>query len=133
MLKDEMKNILGWQQNDLSNLQFVAYNYIKQGKYDVAQTILEALEVLDPTDSYTLQTLGAVYIENKNPYGALNVLEKALQLDPLHELSQFNRIQALISLGLKKQALIDCEKMVNAKNPMLKAKAEAILLSEQIF
>ena len=133
MLSTEMKNILGWQDADIANLQFVAYNYIKQGKYDVAQTLLEALEVLQPTNAYTLQTLGAVYIENHNPYKALNSLEKALQLDPSHELSQFNRIQALLSLGLKKQALADCQKMVFAHNPILKAKTEAILLSEQIF
>ena len=65
MMAQDLLNILGWKKEDLLNLQFIAYSYVKQGKYDIALTLLETLEVLDSNDLYTLQTLGAIYIEMK--------------------------------------------------------------------
>lgn len=132
MLEQEALNILGWKKEDLSTLQFIAYTYIKQGKYLVARTLLEALEVLNPKDLYTLQTLGAVYIENNQSTKALTALNKALSLDPTHEISQFNRVQALLTLGQKTEALSACQALLEAKNLSLRHKAEAILLSEKI-
>jgi predicted Zn-dependent protease len=133
MLSQEMLNILGWKQEQLTSLQFIAFSYIKQGKYDIAQSLLETLEALNPSDLYTLKTLGAVYIETKNALKALDTLEKALKLDPQDEMTRFNRIQALVSLGLKKQALEDSEMLINAVNPYIKERAEAFILSSKIF
>ena len=133
MLSQEMLNILGWKQEQLTSLQFIAFSYIKQGKYDIAQNLLETLEALNPSDLYTLKTLGAVYIETKNALKALDTLEKALKLDPQDEMTRFNRIQALVSLGLKKQALEDSEMLINAVNPYIKERAEAFILSSKIF
>lgn len=132
MIHDEMLNILGWQKDDLNNLQFIGFSYIKQGKFDIAKTLFEALEVLNPEDPYNLNTLGALYIETKEPYKALNVLEKALMLDPQNEISQFNKIQALLSLGFKKQALEVCQILSQAKDAILRSKAEALLLVEKL-
>lgn len=132
MLNQEMLSILGWNDKDMRSLELVAYSYIKQGKFDIAQKILEGLEVLEPANLYILQTLGAVYLELKNPYKALDTLEKALKLDPSSEVSKFNRIQALISLGFKKQALQECQLMLDAQNKTLKDKAAALLLTEVI-
>lgn len=132
MMHDEMLNILGWKIDDLNNLQFIGFSYIKQGKFEIAKTLFEALEVLHPEDPYNLSTLGGLYIETKEPYKALNVLEKALMLDPQNEISQFNKIQALLSLGFKKQALEACQMLAQAKDPVLKSKAEALLLVEKL-
>jgi tetratricopeptide (TPR) repeat protein len=132
MIHTEMLNILGWKKDDLSNLQFIGFSYIKQGKFDIAKTLFEALEVLDPEDAYNLNTLGGLYIETKEPYKALNVLEKALMLDPQNENSQYNRIQALLSLGFRKQALEACLFLSQGKDPILKSKAEALLLAEKL-
>jgi predicted Zn-dependent protease len=132
MLSSELKNVIGLDDQDLRSLELVAFSYIRQGKFDIALSLLEGLEVLEPENVYILQTLGACYLETKNPYKALDTLEKALKLDPYSETSRFNRIQALMSLGLKKQALIECEGMLNAQNKLLKDKAEALLLSELI-
>ena len=132
MINLEMLNVLGWNSDDMSNLQFVAYSYIKQGKFRFAESILEALEVLDPTNLYVLQTLGACYIETKNPYKALDSLEKALKLDPTNEMNRYNRVQALISLGLRKQALEDCETLKTSKDEFIRQKAEALLLSASL-
>jgi predicted Zn-dependent protease len=105
---------------------------VKQGKYDIALTLLETLEVLDSNDLYTLQTLGAIYIEMKKPEKALEFLLKALSLDPQNEMILFNKTQALISMGSKAEALEDCKLLTNAKNPHIKRKIDAYLLSQQI-
>ena len=132
MIGQEMLNVLGWGQTELSNLQFIGFSYIKQGKYDIAKTLFEALEVLDATNPYNLHTLGAIYVETNEPYKALNVLEKALKLDPKNEISQLNKIQALISLGFKKQALEASQELARGQDPLLRSKAEAILLAEAL-
>lgn len=132
MLHEEMLNILGWQHDDLSNLQFIGFSYIKQGKFEIARTLFEALEVLDPSSAYNLNTLGGIYIETKEPYKALNAIEKALKLDPQNEITLYNKIQALLSLGFKKQALEACQLLSFAKDPLLKSKAEALLLAEKL-
>ena len=132
MIGQEMLNVLGWGELELNNLQFIGFSYIKQGKYDIAKTLFEALEVLDATNPYNLHTLGAIYVETKEPYKALNVLEKALKLDPQNELSKFNKIQALLSLGFKKQALEVCQELSGGKDQILRSKADAILLAEAL-
>jgi predicted Zn-dependent protease len=129
MLEQEILNILGWASDELLNLQFIAFSYIKQGKYAIAASILEGLQVLEPSNVYILQTLGALCIELGNPYKALDLIEKALNLDPTNELCRYNKVQALISLGLKKQAFEECEHLKLATSPNLQRKAEAILLS----
>lgn len=132
MIHEEMLNVLGWNQEDLNNLQFIGFSYIKQGKFDIAKPLFEALEVLDPHNCYNLNTLGGIYIETKEPYKALNALEKALSLEPDNENYQFNKIQALLSLGFKKQALEASLLLAQGKDPILKSKAEALLLAEKL-
>lgn len=132
MIHEEILNILGWKLDDLDNLRFIGFSYIKQGKYEIAKVLFEALEVLEPENPYNLHTLGGIYIETNEPYKALNALEKALTLDPNHEISQFNKIQALLSLGFKKQALETCDLLIRGKDPLLKSKAEAMLLAESL-
>jgi hypothetical protein len=53
-------------------------------------------------------------------------------LDPQNEISQFNKIQALLSLGFKKQALEVCQILSQAKDAILRSKAEALLLVEKL-
>lgn len=129
MLKEEWLNILGLSDEDLSSIQWISYSYIKQGKIDIALKLLEALYVIHPHDLYTLQTLGAIYLENKIPYKALDVLEKALKLDPTNDKTRFNRMHALFALGFKKQGLLACSELIDAQDPLIKSKAEAIMLS----
>ena len=43
---------LGWGEDELDDLRFVGYSYIKQGKYDTALTFFEALIVLSKNHSY---------------------------------------------------------------------------------
>ncbi len=74
-------SILGWNKDELEDLRFVGYSYIKQGKYDIAITFFEALTILSPDSVYDLQTLGALYLQKGNNLMALNYIEKAIKLD----------------------------------------------------
>lgn len=109
--------ILGWGTEELEDLRFVGYSYIRQGKYDIALTFFEALAVLDPQSSYDLQTLGALYLQQSNNLMALNYIEKAIKLDPGHLPTLLNRAKALFALGYKRQALAQAH--ILEKNPDL--------------
>ncbi len=76
----EWLSILGWGNEELEDLRFVGYSYIKQGKYDIAITFFESLVILNPDSFYDLQTLGALYLQKGNNLMALNYIEKALKL-----------------------------------------------------
>ena len=39
---------LGWDEDQLEDLRFAGYAYLRQGKYDIALAFFEALTVLDP-------------------------------------------------------------------------------------
>lgn len=44
----DWKEVLGWKNEELDDLRFVAYSYIKEGIYDVALTFFDALSILSP-------------------------------------------------------------------------------------
>ncbi len=114
MSQIEWLSILGWNQDELEDLRFVGYSYIKQGKYDIATTFFEALVILAPESIYDLQTLGALYLQKGNNLMALNYIEKAIKLDPTHLPTLLNRTKALFALGYKRQALSQAAPWRNA-------------------
>lgn len=122
-------SILGWNDDELSDLRFVGYSYIKQGKYDIAITFFEALVTLAPSSIYDLQTLGALYLQKNNNLMALNYIEKALKLDPLHQPTLLNRVKVLFALGYKKQALAQAKELEKSKDPEITQHAEALIMA----
>ncbi len=121
--------ILGWELEELEDLRFVGYSYIKQGKYDIALTFFEALNVLAPSNVYDLQTLGAIYLELGNHLMALNYLEKATRLDPTNGPTLLNRAKTLFALGYKKQAISQAKSLVTNPDPQVASQSSALLLS----
>src|ERR1700722_12917923 len=63
MGKINWKKELNWNEDQLDDLRFMAYAYIRQGKYDIALPIFEALSVIDSDNAYDAQTLGAIYLQ----------------------------------------------------------------------
>ena len=122
-------SILGWSDEELSGLRFVGYSYIKQGKYDIAITFFEALVTLSPSSIYDLQTLGALYLQENNNLMALNYIEKALKLDPIHQPTLLNRVKVLFALGYKKQALAQARELEKSKDPEITQHAEALIIA----
>ncbi len=125
----DWKEVLGWKEDSLEDLKFVGYSYLKQGKFDIAITVYEALIILQPENSYHLQTLGALYLETGNSLIALNTIEKALRLDPTHDATLLNRTKALFALGFKRQALAQAKELEAHPNLAIAGQASALVLA----
>lgn len=123
--------ILGWGEEELSDLRFVAYSYIKQGVYDVALTFFDALAALEEPTVYDLQTLGALHLQMGNGLKALEFLDRALKLDPHHLPTQLNRAKALFMLGYKRQGLVQAMQLEKIDQPEIAAQAAALVLAYQ--
>ena len=127
----DWKEVLGWKNEELDDLRFVAYSYIKQGVYDVALTFFDALSVLTPPTVYDLQTLGALHLQMGNGLKALDYLDRALKADPAHAQSQLNRAKTLFMLGYKRQGLMQAMELEKSSDPDISSAASALILSYQ--
>lgn len=122
----DWKKILHWSKEELEDLRFVGYSYVKQGSYDVALPIFEALVVVLPKSAYDLQTLGALYLQIGNNLEALHYLDRALAVVPDHYPSLLNRAKALFALGYKKQAYTQAKELEKCIDPAVAKKAAAL-------
>ena len=121
--------VLGWGIDELEDLRFVGYSYIKQGKYDIATSFFEALVVLSSQNAYDLQILGALYLQKNNNLMALNYLERALKIDPSHTPTLLNRAKALFALGYKNQALVQARNLQKNPDESIANQASALILA----
>lgn len=122
----DWKKLLQWSKTEIEDLRFLGYSYLKQGSYDIALKIFEALVVINPKQAYDLQILGAIYLEKGNSLEALHYLDKALSLVPDHYPTLLNRAKALFSLGYKKQAYLQSKELQNCIDPTVAKKAAAL-------
>ena len=121
--------VLDWDTGELDDLRFVGYSYLKQGKYDIALTFFEGLVVLNPDSAYDLQTLGALHLQLDNNLMALNFIERALKIDPLHLPTKLNRAKTLFALGYKRQAEKEATILSKEEDPAIADGASALLLA----
>lgn len=105
MSKIDWCQALGWTNEQLEDLRFTAFAYIRQGKYDIALPIFEALCVLDPESAYDAQTLGAIYLQIGQPSKALKCFDRALKLDADHAPTLLNLAKAFFMLGKKQEGI----------------------------
>jgi tetratricopeptide (TPR) repeat protein len=121
--------ILGWGRSEIEDLRYVAYSYIRQGIYDVALTFFDALLILSPSNAYDLQTIGALYLQQGNGLKSLELLDRALKVDPSHLPTQLNRAKALFMLGYKRQGMIQAIELEKSENREISSQASALLLA----
>ena len=121
--------ILGWTNDQLDELRYVGFAYLKQGKFDIALPIYEALILLNPESTYDFQTLGGLYLEMGNNLKALSTIERALKLEPTHDLTLLNRTKALFALGYRRQAIAQAKELQQNPNPDIAGQVEALLLA----
>ncbi len=121
--------VLDWNKEELEDLRFVGYSYLKQGKYEIALSFFEALVVLEPSSAYDLQTLGALHLQINNNLMALNFIERSLKIEPDHLPTKLNRAKALYGLGYKRQAQREAQMLSTADNQSISDQAEALLLA----
>lgn len=121
--------ILGWGNEEIGDLRYVAYSYIKQGVYDVALTFFDALAVLTPPIAYDLQTIGALHLQLGNGLKALDFLDRALKMEPGHLFTQLNRAKALFMLGYKRQGLVQVLELEKCPDKEIASQASALVLA----
>lgn len=124
--------ILGWNPDQLDDLRYVGFSYIKEGKYDIALSFFEALIVINPKSSYDLQTLGALYLQMGNNLTALDHLERAIKLDKTHAPTLLNRAKALFLLGYKKQGQDQLLTLTQHPSKEISEQAKALQLAYRI-
>lgn len=121
--------VLGWGSEEIDDLRYVAYSYIKQGVYDVALTFFDALAVLAPPTFYDLQTIGALHLQLGNGLKALDYLDRALKIEPNHLATQLNRAKALFMLGYKRQGLVQALELEKSAEKEIASQASALVLA----
>jgi len=129
MSKIDWKKELGWTEDHIDELRVTGYAYIRQGKYEIALNLFEALNIIEPNDVYNAQTLGALYLELERPEDALPYLDKALKFEADHSPTLLNLCKALFVLKRYNEGLKLAEILENDPNPMISRTASALLLA----
>jgi tetratricopeptide (TPR) repeat protein len=120
---------LGWTEEQLEDLRFTGYSYIRQGKYDIALPFFEALVVINPDQAYDAQTLGALYLQLGQPEKAAKSLDKALKIETDHGPTLLNLAKALFMLGRIKEALKLAEILSREPDSSIANIAKALILA----
>lgn len=120
---------LGWSDEQLDEMRYVGYAYIRQGKYDIALSFFEALSALDPESSYDAQTLGALYLQIGDPAKALKSLDKALKIEADHGPTLLNVCKALFMLKRTEEGLKLAHILKNEPDPSIANVAKALILA----
>lgn len=129
MSKIEWSKSLGWGDEQIEDLRYIGFAYIRQGKYDIALPIFEALTALDHESAYDSQTLGALYLQLGQPNKALKWFDKALKLETDHAPTLLNLAKAFFMLGKKEEGLRLANILKNEPNLMISNTAKALLLA----
>ena len=127
----EWMDLLGWTDEEINDLRFVAYSYIKQGQYKIALKFFDALVILCPESSYDLQTVGALHLELGDNLSALNFFDRALKYDADNPPTLLNRAKALLLLGYHTQGLAQAAKLKSHPDAKIAGGAEALILAYQ--
>ncbi|WP_059359310.1 tetratricopeptide repeat protein [Parachlamydia acanthamoebae] len=129
MAKINWVKSLGWTEEQLDDLRFTGYAYLRQGKYDIALAFYEALAALSPNNAYDLQTLGALYLQLNNPVKALKCFDQALKVEADHAPTLLNVAKALFMLGKKEEGLKLAQILQNEPSLIISNTAKALILA----
>lgn len=124
----DWKEILGWNIEQMQELRFSGFSYLREGHYDKALIFFEGLVVLDPNNLYDTQTLGALYLQMGKKEKALSMLNQALALDPHHEPTLLNKVKALLLNGNKEEAISLARTLEKSQDPTIAGDASALIL-----
>lgn len=129
MAKIDWRQKLGWTEEQLEDLRFTGFAYIRQGKYDIALPFFETLCIVDPESAYDSQTLGALYLQLGNPAKALKFFDRALKIEADHAPTLLNLAKALFMLGKKDEGLKLAQILSKESNPYISNTAKALILA----
>lgn len=119
--------ILGWNDEQLEELRFSGFSFLREGHYTKALLFFKALVVLNPLGVYDKQTLGALYLQQNENEKALHILNQALELEPTHEPTLLNKMKALLSLNQRQAAMMIAERLKASKDDTIASDAAALM------
>ena len=121
---------LGWTDEQIEDLRYTGFSYIRQGKYDIALSFFEALTTLDPQSAYDAQTLGAIYLQLNQPGNAIKALECALALEKANPGPiLLNLAKTYFMMGKKEEGLSVINRLKSDANPTVSNMAKALSLA----
>jgi len=129
MARLNWQEILNLSTDQIEDLRYTGYAYLRQGRYDVALTFFEALSAVDRDSAYDCQTIGAIYLEMGQPENAMKYLEKALKLEADHSPTLLNICKALFMIGKKNEGLKLAAILKNEEEPHISNIAKALILA----
>jgi len=129
MSKINWCKILGWTEEQIEDLRYTGYSYIRQGKYDIALPFFEALAILDTESAYDAQTLSALYLQLNRPADAMIYLDRALKLDAEHSPTLLNLMKAFFMLGKREEGLRLAHILKNERDAAISNVAKALILA----
>lgn len=128
MTKKNWLKELAWTEAHLDEIRHTAYYYIRQGHYQTALPLFEALTVLDPLSAYDAQTLGAIYVQTNQPLKAIKALDAALKLDADHAATLLNLAKAFFMSGKTQDGLRLAKILEKDSNPYIAGTAAALVM-----
>lgn len=131
MSKINWLDVLGWKEEQLEDIRLTGFSYIRQGKYNIALPLFEALCTFDPNNGYDLQTLGALHLQLNDPEKAIKALERALKSESDHAPTLINLTKALLMVGRVHEALKLAEILSKETDPFVSNMAKALILAYQ--
>lgn len=129
MSKINWREKLGWGEEQLDDLRYIGYAYIRQGKYDIGLSFFEALTALDSESAYDAQTLGALYLQMEQPKKAMKYLERALKLETDHAPTLLNMCKALFMMNKKEEGLKLAAILSHESDSSISNVAKALILA----
>lgn len=120
---------LGWGDDQIEDIRMAGYAYIRQGKYEIALPLFEALIILEPNNAYNPQTVGAIYLQLGKAQEAIIALDKALKMDTDHAPTLLNLTKALFMLGRHEEGLKLASILKNEKDVQIANVAKALILA----
>lgn len=120
---------LGWGEEQLRGLSCTGWSYLRQGQFETAQTLYRALAALDAKNPYYFEVLGALALQMGDYQKAVEWLNHALFLDPLHQPSQINKAKALLLLGYRQEGLEVARPLMQSPVQLIADRATALVMA----
>jgi tetratricopeptide (TPR) repeat protein len=125
----DWKAKLSWGEDELYDLRMLAYGYLREGHYQKAVTIFEALLVVQNDCVYDQQTLGALYLQMGDAVQAIGQLRRALELKENHLPTLLNLSKALLVQGEIEEGLTLARRLMRGRNRRIADTAEALTMA----
>lgn len=129
MSKINWREQIGWTEENLEDLRFAGYAYLRQGKYDIAIAFFQALTVLDTKNAYDARTLGALYLQTGEALKSIEWFEHSLQLERNHAATLLNLCKALFTIGKKAEGLKLAAVLKKEPNKDISNTASALIMA----